>query len=215
VPVELTAGGGATVVQSAMATDANGQVAFTVDTSQMSYVRASFIPLQAKCSGAGYEVGLATTSIPAMNAGPTISVLSPAAGGEVVKKEVVMTAGVYDPNGVQTVRISVDGGAVTTVQGVAGEKTWDIAQALGDLDKGDHTIRVNATDSLGISTETTVTFTAVDEGGGTSMAIWGLLIAGWVIAAIVVVLLLMMRKPKSPETAEPVGPEPEAEEPKP
>lgn len=215
LPIELTAGGGATVVQSAMATDANGQVTFTVDTSQMSYVRASFIPLQAKCSGAGYEVGLATMSIPAMNAGPTISVLSPAAGGEVVKKEVVMTAGVYDPNGVQTVRISVDGGAVTTVQGVAGEKTWDIAQALGDLDKGEHTVRVNATDSLGISTETTVTFTAVDEGGGTSMAIWGLLIAGWVIAAIVAVLLLMMRKPKSPETAEPVGPEPEAEEPKP
>jgi DNA uptake protein ComE-like DNA-binding protein len=212
LPVELTAGAGATITQGAMATDATGRVTFELDTSSMNDVKAAFVPVQAKCGGAGFEVGLATMSIPVMNAGPAISVLSPAAGSEVVKKEVTMTASVSDSNGVQTVKVSVDGGAVTTVQGTAGETTWDIAQALGDLSKGEHSVKVNATDSLGVSTETTVTFTAVDEAAGTSMAIWGLLIAGWVIAAIVIVLLLL-RKPKNPEAAA-SEPAPQAEEPK-
>jgi hypothetical protein len=157
-------------------------------------------------------VGLATMTIPVMNDGPAISVLSPAEGGEVTLKAVIMTAAVSDSNGVQTVKVSVDGGAVTTVQGTAGETTWDIAQALGDLSKGDHSVKVNATDSLGISTEKTVSFTAVSEAAGTSMAVWGLLVAGWVVAAIIAVLWLV-RKPKSPEAA--MTPEPAApEEPK-
>jgi hypothetical protein len=200
IPVELSAGAGATVTQGAMATDATGKVTFELDTSAMNDLRAAFIPVQAKAGGVAYEVGLAIMAIPVMNEGPTISVLSPAAGGEVVKTAVVMTASVSDQNGVQTVKVTVDGGTTVTVQGTAGETTWDIAQALGDLSKGDHSVKVNATDSLGISTETTVSFSAVNEAGGTSMAIWGALVAGWVVAAIVAVLWLM-RKPKSPEAA--------------
>ena len=213
LPVELTAGGGATVTQGAMASDANGQVAFDLDTSGITDAKAAFVPVQAKCGGAAYEVGLATMAIPVMNDGPAISVLSPAAGGEVVKKDVVMAASVSDSNGVQTVKVSVDGGAVTTVTGTAGETVWDIAQALGDLSKGEHSVKVNATDSLGVSTETTVAFTAVNEAAGTSMAIWGALVAGWVVAAIVAVMWFMGRKPKSPETAA-AEPEPKPEEPK-
>jgi hypothetical protein len=212
LPVELTAGGGATVTQGAMASDASGRVTFDLDTSAMNDVKAAFVLVQAKCGGVAYEVGLATMAIPVMNEGPAISVLSPAASGEVVKKAVVMTASVSDSNGVQTVKVSVDGGAVTTVQGTAGETTWDIAQTLGDLSKGDHSIKVNATDSLGVSSETTVAFTAVNEATGTSMAAWGAAIAGWAVAAIIAVLWLM-RKPKSPESA--MTPEPEKpEEPK-
>jgi hypothetical protein len=212
LPVELTAGGGATVTQGAMASDASGRVTFDLDTSAMNDVKAAFVLVQAKCGGVAYEVGLATMAIPVMNEGPAISVLSPTASGEVVKKAVVMTASVSDSNGVQTVKVSVDGGAVTTVQGTAGETTWDIAQTLGDLSKGDHSIKVNATDSLGVSSETTVAFTAVNEATGTSMAAWGAAIAGWAVAAIIAVLWLM-RKPKSPESA--MTPEPEKpEEPK-
>ncbi|MCU0852306.1 MAG: ABC transporter substrate-binding protein [Thermoplasmata archaeon] len=211
VPIELSAAGGATVAQAAMATDANGQVTFEVDTSGITGARAAFVAVQAKCGGIGYEVGLATMAIPVMNQGPTISVLSPAEDGEVVKKGVVMTAAVSDPNGVQTVRISVDGGAVTTVQGTAGDLVWDISQLLGDLEAGEHSVLVNATDSLGVSSVATVTFTAVSEEAGTSMAIWGLLIAGWVIAAVVVVMMLI-RRPKSPEAS--MAEEPKAEEPK-
>jgi ABC-type transport system substrate-binding protein len=213
MPVELTAGGGATVTQGAMASDANGKVTFDLDTSAMNDVKAAFVPVQAKCGGAAYEVGLATMAIPVMNEGPAISVLSPAASGEVVKKGVIMTASVSDSNGVQTVKVSVDGGAITTITGTAGETTWDIANALGDLAKGAHTLKVNATDSLGVSSEKTVAFTAVNEAAGTSMAIWGLLAAGWVVAAIVAVLLLM-RKPKNPEAGA-AEPEPaKSEEPK-
>ena len=212
LPVELSVGGGATVAHATMASDAGGVAVFEVDTSSVSNVRAAFLAVQAKCAGPAYEVALATMSIPVMNDGPAISVLSPAAGGEVVKKAVIMTAAVSDMNGVQTVKVSVDGGAVTTVQGTAGETTWDIAQALGDLSKGAHSIKVNATDSLGISTETTVAFTAVTGATGTSMAAWGAAIAGWAVAAIIAVLWLM-RKPKNPEAA--MTPEPEKpEEPK-
>jgi len=211
VPVELTASGGATVTQAAMASDANGQVTFELDTSGITNARAAFVAVQAKCGGIAYEVGLATMAIPVMNDGPTISVLSPAEDSEVVKKGVVMTGAVSDANGVQTVRLSVDGGAVTTVQGTAGETVWDITQLLGDLEAGEHSVLVNATDSLGVTSVVTVTFTAVSEETGTSMAIWGLLIAGWVVAAIVAVMWLM-RKPKSPESA--MAEEPKAEEPK-
>ncbi|MGQ9587226.1 MAG: ABC transporter substrate-binding protein [Thermoplasmata archaeon] len=207
LPVELTTGGGATVTQGAMASDANGKVTFDLDTSAITNARAAFVLVQAKCGGAAYEVGLAAMAIPVMNEGPVISVLSPAEGAEVVKDDVVMTGSVYDPNGVQTVRISVDGGAVRTVQGTAGDIAWNLAEALGNLSKGEHSVKVNATDSLGISSETTVTFTAVSEAAGTSAAIWGALIAGWVVAAIIAVMWLM-RRPKKPEAAMAAEPEP-------
>ncbi len=215
LPVELSITGGATVMHStAIATDLSGVAVFEVDTSGVSNVKAAFLSIQAKCAGPAYEVGLMTMSVPALNDVPTISVLSPAAGAEVVKKDVVMTASVSDMNGVQTVKVSVDGGAVTAVEGTAGDTTWDITLALGDLSKDEHTITVNATDSLGVMTETTVTFTAVDEAAGTSMAIWGALVAGWVLAAILAVIWFMGRKPKSAEVAA-AEPEPEkAEEPK-
>jgi peptide/nickel transport system substrate-binding protein len=216
LPVELTVGGGATVSQGAMASDANGMVSFEVDTSAINGVRAAYVPVQAKCGGVAYEVGLATMAIPVMNEGPVISVLSPAAAGEVTKTAVIMTASVYDPNGVHTVTVTVDGGTVTTVQGTAGDLTWDIAQALGDLSKGEHSVKVNATDSLGVSTEATVTFTAVNAATSTSWAAWGAAIAGWAVAAIIAVLWLM-RKPKTPESAmtpEPEPAKPEPEEPK-
>ncbi len=213
LPVELSVAGGATVAHSTMASDAGGVAVFEVDTSTVSNVRAAFLAIQAKCAGPAYEVALATMSVPVMNDGPAISVLSPAAGGEVVKKAVTMTAAVSDMNGVQTVKVSVDGGAIATIQGTAGETTWDITHALGDLAKGAHTLKVNATDSLGVSTETTVAFTAINEATGTSMVAWGAAIAGWVVAAIVAALWLL-RKPKSPESAM-AEPEPaKAEEPK-
>jgi hypothetical protein len=212
LPMELSVGGGATVAHSTVASDASGVAVFEVDTSSVSNVRAAFLAIQAKCAGPAYEVALATMSVPVMNDGPAISVLSPAAGSEVVKKAVTMTAAVSDMNGVQTVKVSVDGGAVATITGTAGETTWDIAHALGDLAKGAHTLKVNATDSLGVSTETTVAFTAVNEATGSSMVAWGAAIAGWAVAAIVAVMWLM-RKPKNPESA--MTPEPEkAEEPK-
>jgi hypothetical protein len=192
-----------------MASDANGKVTFEVDTSTITGARAAFVPVQAKAGGIAYEVGLATMSIPVMNDGPTISVLSPVAGVDVVKKNVVMTASVSDSNGVQTVKFSVDGGALTTVQGTAGEATWDIREMLGNLTKGTHSVKVNATDSLGISTETTVEFTTVNEKAGTSAAIWAGLAIGWIIAAVFVVMWLMSR-PKKPEAeSAAAAPEPE------
>jgi hypothetical protein len=212
LPVELTTSGGATVTQAAMASDASGHVTFELDTSGITGARAAFVPVQAKCGGIAYEVGLATMSIPVMNEGPTISVLSPAASAEVVKKNVVMTASVSDMNGVQTVKLSVDGGTVTTVQGTAGETTWDITEMLGNLTKGSHSVKVNATDSLGISTETTVTFTAINEKAGTSMAVLGGLVIGWILAVVFAVMWFMMR-PKKPEAEAAAAAEPEPAKP--
>jgi hypothetical protein len=211
LPVELTASGGVNVSQPAMASDANGQVTFELDTSGMTDVRAAFVPVQAKCGGIAWEVGLATMSIPVMNEGPSIAILSPASGGDVVKKGVVMTGSVSDSNGVQTVKVSVDGGAVTTVTGTAGTTVWDLKQLLGDLAKGNHSVKVTATDSLGISSEATVSFNAINQAGGTDWLAWGLAIAGFALAGVVA-LMWMMRRPKRPEDAM-ATPEPEPAKP--
>jgi ABC-type transport system substrate-binding protein len=211
IPVALTTSGGATVTQGAMASDANGNVTFDLDTSAMNDIKAAFVTVQAKCGGVAWEVGLASMAIPVMNEGPIISVLSPAAASEVVKKGVVMTGSVSDSNGVQTVKVSVDGIAATTVNGTAGETVWDISQTLGDLASGTHSVKVTATDSLGISSEATVSFTAVSQAGGTDWVAWGAAIAGWAVAGLIAAMW-MMRRPKRPEDA--MGtPEPEPAKP--
>ena len=213
LPVELTVGGGATIQQPTLGTDAKGVALFEVDTSQIGNVRAAFVPIQAKAAGVGYEFALSAMMVPVKNTGPTVTLLTPTSGVEVVNTNVSLLANAYDMNGIQTVKYSLDGGTAITLTGTAGATTWDVSVALGKLSAGTHTLVVNATDSLGVSAETTVTFTAVKEKAKTDMVAWGVAIVGWVVAALIAVMLLM-RKPKAPEAAmapEPAKPE---EEPK-
>jgi hypothetical protein len=213
LPIELSVGGGAILEHATLASDASGAVVFEVDTSEISNARAAFIPVQAKAAGPGYEIALFSMMVPAKNTGPAISVLSPASGGEVVKTNVSLLLSAYDANGIQTVRYELDGGTSVTLTGTAGATTWDVSKSLGKLAGGAHTIKVNATDSLGVSSEMELSFEAVKEKTGTSALAWGVAIVGWIVAALLVVMMVM-RKPKTPESAmaEPAKPEEETEQ---
>ena len=204
LPVELSVGGGATVASPTLGSDANGEALFEVDTSQITNARAAFVPIQAKAAGPGWEVALATMMVPVKNDGPAISVLSPKAGTDVTRTNVTLLGSASDSNGIQTVKYSIDGGSMVTLAGTGGATVWDVSASLGKLSKGDHTLVVNATDSIGVSSEVTVTFGAINEKAKTDMVAWGVAIVGWVIAALVVVMMLL-RKPKAmaPEMAKP------------
>jgi peptide/nickel transport system substrate-binding protein len=211
LPVELTVSGGATVAQPTLASDADGIAAFEIDTSGISNSRAAFVPIQAKTAGIGYGVALATMMVPVMNSGPTLAMLSPKGGSEVVRTNVSLLATASDMNGIQTVKYSLDGGDMITLSGTAGATVWDLSAALGELSAGSHTLALNATDTLGITSQISVTFTAVKEKTKSDALAWGVAIVGWIIAALLVVMMLM-RRPKAPEEAmapEPAKPEEE------
>ena len=210
IPVELAVGGGASVAQPTLASDAHGVAVFEVDTSAISNARASFVPIQGKTAGPGYEVALATMMVPVMNAGPAVTVLSPKAGTDVTRTNVTLLVSASDMNGVQSVKYSLDGGAMVTLAGTGGATTWDVTHSLGKLSKDSHTLVVNATDSLGVTSEVTVTFNGVNEKAKTDMVAWSVAIVGWVVAALVVVMMLM-RRPKEPEAMAPEMAKPEEE----
>jgi hypothetical protein len=78
-----------------------------------------------------------------------------------------------------------------------------LSEALSDVDDGEHTVTVSATDMLGVSSEAEVTFTVVAAGdgeddGGADMLAWGLAAIGWIVAVVLLVLMFMRtRKPKA------------------
>jgi len=121
-----------------------------------------------------------------------------------------LTVNVFDLNNLAAVRVVVDG--VTTNLVIADGsapnrsvfnpadtlKTYEAT--MSNLALGAHTVVVNATDALGVSSEETFTFTVVEadeDGGGADTLVLAIGIIGWIVAAIVIVLLLMKtRKPK-------------------
>lgn len=210
VPVELSVGAG-TVVNSALSTNGDGIAVFAVDTSTILGAKAAFVPMQAKASGPGYELALATAMAPMKNAPSTISVGFPMDGAEDVDgSNVTLVASVFDTNGIQAVVLTVDGDAMV-IEGEVGELTWAIAEELDALEDGDHEITLNATDMLGVSSEVTIEFTSTTPSeGGVSTMLAALLGVGWIVAAVVAVVLIMKMRPKKPAAA--AEPEPEPEE---
>jgi peptide/nickel transport system substrate-binding protein len=214
IEVELTSTVGS-VANAIQSTNSDGEVTFVLDTGGITLAKGAFIPLQAKAGGPGYDVALAKMTVAAMNAAPSITVGYPAADAEDVDgTNVVVSGSIYDMNGIQSARISVDGAASTTLTGTAGAMSWNIAQVLGELEDGEHTVTVNATDMLGVSSEMDLSFTTAmpeaDGDGGTDMLAWGVAIVGWIVAAVVIVLMLMKR-PKTPRPSPMAMEEPEPE----
>jgi len=209
LPVQLTSNIG-TLAASTMATGEDGVAVFSLDTSGISGTMAAMISVNAVTGGDLYEAATARTMIAAANAAPAISVLTPEADAEVVGNVSVLGS-IFDANGIAEATIAVDGGTPVALTGTEGATVWDIADVLGALDDGEHTVVVYANDTLGVSSELEVAFTTstADTGGGADVLAWGLAAVGWIIAAVVIVLLLM-KKPKAQKTAEPeVGPETE------
>ena len=205
VPVELSVASG-TVASPTQTTNSDGVALFAVDTSSIVGAKAAFVAMQAKAAGAGFDLSLATAMVPMQNAPSTISAGYPMDGDEEVDgTNVTFTGSVFDTNGIQAIALTVDG-ETTVLEGDVGAATWDIEEVLGELDDGDHVIVVNATDMLGVSSESTIEFTSVTPSeGGVSMLLAILLGVGWIVAAVVAVMLLMKMKPKkeAPAAAEP------------
>lgn len=228
--VDMTADLGS-VYSATPKTNETGWAWFTIDTYAEG-VKAAFLTLQFKAAGPGWELSLAKMKVPMRNLAPTIAatmsvgetgtaVLS---GGEVEEGQTVaLSLMVFDANNLKSVRVVVDG-ETTNLPIVSGEvPTRDYSNPvdalkyytteLSDLERGTHTVVVNATDAFGVSSEQTFTFEVVKAKGGDTLMLT-LAIVGWVVAAIVIVLLLMkMRKPK-PAAEAPAEAAP-PEEPKP
>lgn len=215
IPVTVSVSGGATVNNPTLATDSNGVAVFSIDTSKMQGVNAAFIKVTGAAGGPGFMIAGATLALAVNNPGPTISVGSPL-GADVLADNVTLNAVVYDAIGVETVKVTLDSGTSVTLTGTAGEVSWTVAHSFGALKKGDHTMVINATDALGISTEKSVTFTVVKK-STTDMLAWALAAVGWILfAAVAVWMIMKMRGPK-PEPLSPKmdEPEPMKEEPEP
>lgn len=213
MPVELTVGAGE-VTNPIQSTNVDGVAVFALDTSSISGAKAAFIPMQAKAGGPGWEVSLAKATVAAQNTGPVVTLTFPADDAEDVDGSNLTLAGnVYDANGIQSVRLVIDDEPAVSLTGTAGAVSWEISRLLGELEEGEHTVTINATDALGVSTEKTITFTTIlpEEAGGADMLAWGVAAAGWIVAAIALVLMLMKPK-KGPKAMAPAEAEVEKEE---
>lgn len=172
----------------------------------MQGVKAAFVQISGKAGGPGFSIASAALALAVRNPGPTITVGGPL-GTKVAAANVTLNGVVYDAVGVQSVKVKLDGGSSISLTGPANGVTWEITHAFGKLAKGDHTMVINATDSLGVSAEKTVTFTVA--AGPSNVLGWGIAAVGWILFVIVAVWAMMKMRGPKPET---MGPTPEAPE---
>ena len=201
LPVTIGAGGGATVVTPTVMTDAEGVATMIVDTSEIADASAALVSISLATGGAPEGAG-AKMMVAVQNMGPEVEITSPAADGEVTGPDATITAAVYDNNGIATVTVKLDDEAATNVTVTAGSVAAAISKVLEDIGDGEHTVTITAVDSLGISSQATVTFTVVEgDGEGADMLAWGLAAVGWIVAAVVLALMVMKMRPKKPAAA--------------
>ena len=195
LPVSISISGGSPF-NSEATTDADGKVTFAIDTSDSEDVRAAFIAAELTTAGA-YEASSARVMIAAVNEAPVVTVSAPADDEEVVGGDVTVRGGAFDVNGLATLTMSVDGGTAVDLLAQDGASSVVIAQLVEDLAEGEHTVSVVATDSLGVSAESEVTFTVVGE--ESNILAWAVAGIGWAVAVVLLVFLfLKMRKPAAP-----------------
>ena len=201
LPVTIGAGGGATVVTPTVMTDAEGVATMIVDTSEIADASAALVSISLATGGAPEGAG-AKMMVAVQNMGPEVEITSPATDGEVTGPDATITAAVYDNNGIATVTVKLDDEAATNVTVTAGSVAAAISKVLEDIGDGEHTVTITAVDSLGISSQATVTFTVVEgDGEGADMLAWGLAAVGWIVAAVVLALMVMKMRPKKPAAA--------------
>jgi len=187
--------------------NSTGIAVFLVDTPLLkNNTRVGYMTVQAKASMASaYELALAPMTVTLQNAGPqiTAALSSPGASGAKFESgsNVTLAGSVWDVDGLSSVSVKLDSGTAQIIPGPAvgayGSQMRTVSQVMNDLARGDHTVRVNATDALGVSNELTLTFSVVKKSGA-DMVAWGAAIVGWVAAAALAVLMLLKR-PKAPK----------------
>jgi peptide/nickel transport system substrate-binding protein len=229
IPVGLSADVG-TVGTPTAVTDADG-VATWVDVSAPSIygAKAAWMTVSAKAGLAPYELSTGLAKLALQNEVSDIVMsltvdggTQAVAGGTTIEGGVnlTLTAVVTDGNGLKYVNISVDGGTKQAVVypgvGAFADQVREISRFLGMLADGQHTVMIEATDDLGVSTSKTLTFTVETPGeepvtAETDYVPWIVAAIGWILLVIVVVMLLMARK-KGPAPMTPAEAEVEKEE---
>ena len=213
------------VTGGSLVTDSEGMAWFLITTPTLEETTAAFMMAQFKAVGPGYEISVATAKIALQNMAPSVFVTMTkqgtteaiVSGGSIVLgTNLSVTANAFDANGLQAASIVVDGTS-TVIPGAAsgtfGDQQRSYTVVLTGLSLGSHTVTVNATDALGVMSESAYTFEVVestDTGDDTDSTLWIVLAAvGWIVAAIAIVLLLMKTmKPKAgPTTMAPGEPE--------
>lgn len=119
-------------------------------------------------------LGTATVTLAADGTAPVISNLrllndTGVSGTDAITTDASLTADIADDNAIDELLISIDGGAEMDVRDMLGTLpgSFTLSQSLlesingGPLSEGSHTIAINATDSIGNTTDTPVTTTFV------------------------------------------------------
>ncbi|TFG71022.1 MAG: hypothetical protein E4H25_00260 [Methanomassiliicoccus sp.] len=184
-----------TAVTPTVVTDADGMATFVIDTSGIANAEAALIAAGIATGGLP-EAGTARMVIAVKNLGPEIVISSPVADGETSLAEIMGM--IYDSNGIASATLALDEDSANALTVTVGSSAAAISYALEDLATGEHTIVITATDSLGVSSEMTVTFTLT--GGGTDVLPWIIAAVGWIVAAVVIVMMfLKMKGPSGPK----------------
>ena len=174
-------------------------------TSGISDVSAAVIAATLTTGGTP-EGATARMTAALQNIGPDIAIGSPTEDGEVTNTTV--RGAIFDYNGVAVATLALDGGTPISLEITKGT-VW-ISEVLEDLDEGEHTIVISATDTLGASSEEEITFTLVEAAdGGADILAWGLAALGWIIAVIALVLVVKYKPKKEVETGLVEAPEDE------
>ncbi len=194
IQVIMTVSGGAVLDTPTLGTDQTGKAVFTIDTSQMGPVRAAYIGVSGSAAGPGFTIASSQLAIPVKNPGPTVSVGAPL-GTKVDGANVSLEGSATSMLGFTSVKVKLDSEATVTLVSETASTTVSLSHAFGKLKSGSHTIVVNATDALGVSTEKTVTFTV--KSAGVDILPWSIAAIGWILFVIVAVMMMMRgRKPK-------------------
>jgi hypothetical protein len=183
-----------------------GEAVFHIDTPMPEATKLAYMTLQVKVSGKPYNLALASMVLTLQNHAPAIS--AALVGTTMAEMEfeedtnVSLTGWVFDANGLDTVTVKLDSGTAqsvpATLTGSFAEQTRDISMLFTSLAVGEHTVTVNATDSLGVSSQSVLTFTvSAPSHAGPDWAAWSLAAVGWAVAVILGVMMLM-RRPKKP-----------------
>jgi hypothetical protein len=138
-------------VTSEALTDALGVAAFSADTSCILASEGGFVPVVLSSSAPGFSYSAAQLMVPLKNPRPEVTITQPYEG-ETLNEDTVLVRGyAQDANGIQSVAISVDGGAPVMVPGVAGDPYWTFELTVSGLADGEHTVAITAMDSLYVS----------------------------------------------------------------